>query len=287
MQKRPKFILHYEPDLPEDFPIAYTDYTAKDEDVPYLHFHQMLELGYCHYGTGTFYIGKEVHTFYEGDVSLIFPYQPHIISKTGVFTQSYWHFIYIDASKLLEKVGECDASFWHRMEQGSGSIPNLFGATQFPEIHRLVGMIIREFELGTPSQAYIKALVWALMVRLEEMICPETDTDCKFLEDRYQIIVPAINFMSKHYAENIEVEQLAAMCFCSVTHFRRIFKAVMGCTPMRYLAEIRIKVADTLLRTTKMSICNISMSVGYDNVSSFNRKYVQLRNMSPTEFRNC
>ena len=67
---------------------------------------------------------------------------------------------------------------------------------------------------------------------------------------------------------------------------RRAFQAVMGCTPMQYLTETRIRVADTLLRTTKMSVCDISLSVGYQNVSSFNRQFQQLRHMSPTEFRN-
>ena len=290
MQKRPKeiAIVHYEPALPAGFPAECTNLLMTGEEVSYLHFHRMFEIGYCHYGTGTFYMDKQVHTFYKGDVSLAWPYQAHI-AKSTFGTTSYWNFIYIDAPALLEKVGECDTAFWNQLERRSSSVPDLFRAARHPEIHRLVGMMVREFEMGAPSHSYIKALVWAFMAQLWDIAQLEKSEKLEPQPSRdwYQILVPAINFMSNHYAEDIEVDQLAAMCYCSVTHFRRIFKSVMGCTPMRYLAEIRIKVADTLLRTTKMTVCDIGLSVGYHNVSSFNRKYLQIRGMSPSDFRGC
>ena len=84
MQKRPKgiAIVNYEAELPAGFPALCTELLMTGEEINCLHFHRVFEIGYCHYGTGTYYGDRQVHTFYKGDVSLALPYQAHFAKST-------------------------------------------------------------------------------------------------------------------------------------------------------------------------------------------------------------
>ena len=52
-----------------------------------------------------------------------------------------------------------------------------------------------------------------------------------------------------------------------------------------YLATLRIDRAKELLRTTDMSVDEISSAVGYTNVTSFGRKFKQEVGLTPTQYR--
>jgi YesN/AraC family two-component response regulator len=52
-----------------------------------------------------------------------------------------------------------------------------------------------------------------------------------------------------------------------------------------HLNEIRIRKAKELLIVTEMSIQDISLEVGYANITSFNRMFKKQIGMSPGEYR--
>ena len=53
-----------------------------------------------------------------------------------------------------------------------------------------------------------------------------------------------------------------------------------------YLWELRLAKAKDMLLNTSMPIDQISISVGYINVSSFRRKFKQEIGITPSQFRN-
>ncbi|MNY74794.1 transcriptional activator FtrA [compost metagenome] len=73
--------------------------------------------------------------------------------------------------------------------------------------------------------------------------------------------------------EPIHIEELAAICNLSITHFRRTFRACMGSAPLDYLIHMRMQMASALLCHTDSSILSISEKVGYSTLSSFNRHF--------------
>jgi transcriptional regulator GlxA family with amidase domain len=100
-------------------------------------------------------------------------------------------------------------------------------------------------------------------------------------------ILPALNYIKRNYMNQFSVESLADLCGLSPTHFRRVFNNAMGVSPLEYLNTIRITKACHLLRSTEDSILNISESVGFHSISSFNRYFDRLVSMSPREYRHC
>lgn len=59
----------------------------------------------------------------------------------------------------------------------------------------------------------------------------------------------------------------------------------MGTSPLDYVNNTRILKSCILLRSTEHSILDISEMVGFHSVSSFNRYFIKLMQMSPREYR--
>lgn len=85
--------------------------------------------------------------------------------------------------------------------------------------------------------------------------------------------------------QQFSIEFLADLCHWSPTHFRRMFHEIMGTSPLDYLNNIRIMKSCNLLRSTEESILNISEMVGFHSVSSYNRYFTKIMQMSPREYR--
>ena len=59
----------------------------------------------------------------------------------------------------------------------------------------------------------------------------------------------------------------------STSWFNRSFRSAMGTSPMKYILDIRIRNAQTLLETTDYSISDIAALIGYDNPMYFSRLF--------------
>ena len=59
----------------------------------------------------------------------------------------------------------------------------------------------------------------------------------------------------------------------------------MGCSPLEYIHRLRINRACDLLLSTTDSILSISLAVGFDSVSSFNRQFIQATGLPPSKWR--
>lgn len=92
-------------------------------------------------------------------------------------------------------------------------------------------------------------------------------------------------FIDEHFTENISVEDLSKIANMSVSGFSHHFKKVFGLPPIQYLIHLKIGLGQKLLITTDKSITEISMSLGYDNISHFNNQFKKFVGTSPQNYR--
>lgn len=82
-------------------------------------------------------------------------------------------------------------------------------------------------------------------------------------------IYESIRFMNKNFGEEIDAEDLSRRVNMSYSYFSRCFKRVVGKNFKEYLNEIRINHAQQLLVTTDLSVTQVALECGYNNVSYF------------------
>ena len=100
----------------------------------------------------------------------------------------------------------------------------------------------------------------------------------------YRRIVYAKLFIDAHYAEKIDLDNIADEAFFSKFHFIRLFKSAYGKTPHHYLTQVRIDHAQTLL-ANGMSIMDAAFAVGFDSVTSFAGLFKRIVRMPPSVFQ--
>lgn len=275
------------PDLPpDDFPISYPAYdthSPSSNPINNIHFHDSIEIGYCYEGNGIFYVDGKLFSFSTGDVSLILKSQLHIAQSDRTHI-SKWRFIQIVPELLLADLSKEAlnniSSIWANTE-----LPNVFTFSLYPRICQLVLAIIDELQnRKLDHKSYVKSLVWQFFIEMER-ISSQFQISKPLLNGTFQPLTPALDYISNHYMNHIDVSILADLCHTSERNLRRLFVKSLNISPLEYLIKFRVHIAASLLRTTNDSILNISCSVGFISISSFNRHFIKLMGVSPKKWR--
>jgi len=100
----------------------------------------------------------------------------------------------------------------------------------------------------------------------------------------YKRIVQAKLFIDVHYAEKIDLTNIADEAYFSKFHFIRLFKTIYGKTPHHYLVQVRIDHAKQLLKTNT-PISGVCYSVGFSSVTSFTGLFKRSVGITPAAFQ--
>jgi AraC family transcriptional regulator len=68
--------------------------------------------------------------------------------------------------------------------------------------------------------------------------------------------------------------------------FLRAFRQIVGVTPYQYLLRMRLQVAAARLRRASDSITSIAYGAGFNDLSTFNRRFRRIMGMTPREWRS-
>lgn len=125
-------------------------------------------------------------------------------------------------------------------------------------------------------RASIEALIVAVN-KIEELGSADACTDARMIE--------IMNYVQANYID-ITLDDLAENFFLSKPYLSKYIKEKSGMTFGDLVKKIRMKKAKALLKSSNMTVENIAMSVGYQNVEHFNRLFKKAYNMTPMQFRN-
>ena len=100
-----------------------------------------------------------------------------------------------------------------------------------------------------------------------------------------QEVLPAAQYIEKHYAERISMAEMAQMTGLSSTHFNRRFRRLVRLTPMQYVRSVRVQIAQDLLITTSRNLAEIAVHVGYTDQSHLTKRFREVTGMTPAAYR--
>ena len=95
----------------------------------------------------------------------------------------------------------------------------------------------------------------------------------------------AKQYVHKHYAENITLEEVCDHVGFSVAYFSALFKKETGEGFAKYLMRVRMDEAKTLLRETGLSVTEICERVGYNDRKHFTQTFHKIAGVNPAEYR--
>ena len=150
-----------------------------------------------------------------------------------------------------------------------------------PELTEQYNKVAAAFERDDPFRAAeIRAAALGLMVTLMRRFSHPAHSPGR---DTNSPIRAAIAYIRSHYAEAMDLDQLAAEVNLSKYHFIRKFKEATGQTVISYINAVRIEHAERLLREGERSVATVAEACGFVSHAYFSKVFYRLRGVLPSE----
>lgn len=246
--------------------------------------HEDIEIKCFYEGSATLLIGDETVQVKAGDVVIINPYEFHATIACSEDKGKYHLFMILPDYFVEGDTPEAELMLMLRTGQ-------TFLRRHYEDDGRIFGILTEAAEEYRARDVAYESAVRGLMIQLFALLLrrgiAETDAsaDARRTFVHYKLIEPALRHIRDRYAERIDVEELARMCGLSKHYFCHVFKSVIGQSPMAYLNDYRVKVADTLLGNTEKSIADVAEACGFEGANYFCRRYKIYYGISPGKRR--
>jgi len=93
-------------------------------------------------------------------------------------------------------------------------------------------------------------------------------------------------WIADHLEKNLSVNLLAERVAMSVRNFERVFTRETGCTPARYVAQMRVEAARRQLEETDKSFTQIARNCGFVNADLMRRAFIRSVGTTPRRYRS-
>lgn len=290
MNKGTDKVIYEHHELPFGSPVlALLEKTGESGDSAHpdhLHFHNLLEIGYCYYGNGIMTINDKKFPYGSNIYTIIPPGVPHMTGSSDQIGYS-WEYLYIDINGFLTNLYKDNPHLAAHLISRINSDPHLSKAVEQKElaamIRKILGVMREQKDLYLEEA---KGLILALLIRLARRGRSSSQSeDYTYHTGGNTIISPAIDYINREPDHPFKIEELAKMCHISETHFRRVFSEYMKMSPVKYINHVRIRQACNELRRTSDSINVIATRTGFSSLSTFNRNFRQIAGFTPQQFR--
>jgi AraC-like DNA-binding protein len=99
------------------------------------------------------------------------------------------------------------------------------------------------------------------------------------------VLAPALSLLHGEPERKWTVAELASGAAVSRSLLDERFRRVLGRSPIRYLTEWRMHLADDLLATTDTGVATVARRVGYESEEAFSRAFKRSHGLSPSHWR--
>lgn len=105
--------------------------------------------------------------------------------------------------------------------------------------------------------------------------------------DRNEILIQKVcDYLAKHYAEEISLEDAANFIGFSSFYFAKLMKEYKNMSFIDYLTSLRIQKSKELMEETTKPINEIALEVGYTDANYFTRVFKRMEGVTPSYYRS-
>lgn len=248
-----------------------------------LHQHEEIQISFVVDGSGSLIVGDTISSYERNDILVIGENVPHVfksdmkVSRKSFmlslfFTKTSFgkDFFSIPDLKNLDKLFE-ESQYGIKVLSNKMIFHNLFRKLKFENKIQRISSLLRILDLLKTSER--KALSSFVYQK-------------KYSDDDGKRMRAVIEYAMENFDEPISLEVVAEKANMSKNAFCRYFKKRTNKTFFQFLIEIRIENACKLLyNNQEISISSISNLCGFQNITNFNRKFKELKGITPSHYK--
>ena len=248
-----------------------------------LHQHEEIQISIIIEGEGTLIVGDTISDYKNGDILVIGSSLPHVlksdINKNAhskmlslFFTKQSFGDDFFELNDFEELY-----SFFNKSQLGFKLTSNL------KDLHELFTTIEKANNLERFITFFkiLNIINNSSFDKLSNFIYPKKISDNE--GKRMQNIM---DYTINNFENTIDLDTVAEIANMTPNAFCRYFKQRTNKTYFKFLNELRIEHACKLLINNKeLGISEIAYQSGFKNLSNFNRKFKEIKNISPSKYR--
>lgn len=157
------------------------------------------------------------------------------------------------------------------------------------ELHeRLEGLEIGgvDYVLKPFEPAEVLARIRVHLTRARDQGEAEAEMTASDLTGDDVIVRAAIRHLSQKLSEPPTVEELARLVGTNEKRLSRAFRDNLGQTVFEYVRHERLRVAQSLLRTTPLSVARIAEEIGFSSAANFATAFRERFGVTPSAYRD-
>ncbi len=256
------------------------------------HKHNFFELTFVLKGSGQHVLNENIIDYKEGDVFFLTPKDEH---EFVIATPTRFGIIKFTEQLFLEKANLSSSTYWRKNLETA-----IFHANIIPEsiiaynadrdqLFNLYKLIKHEIENGfVYNRNVLIELFGALLIiisrnlksNLSELAIPIVSE-----KEKIDSILTYIrqNVLNK---EKIRIKSIAKEFYMSPNYVSIFIKKHANISVQQYVIQIKIKMAERLLKQTNLTINEIAEKIGFVDSSHFNKIFKKYNGVNPSEFIN-
>lgn len=248
-----------------------------------LHQHQEIQISLVVKGFGSFVVADTINEYQEGDILVIGEYVPHVFKsdsdksdesimcslffKKDSFGKHFFELTDMAETKEFFKGSEYGLKVLSKKQKITKQFNKLSHQNKIERVATLLKILNL---ISTAESTPLSSFVYKKRY---------TDDEGKRMNDVFEYA------MEKFY-EPITLEEIADKAHMNKNSFCRYFKKRTNKTFFQFLIEIRIENACKLITSSPdLSIAMISEQCGFGTIANFNRKFKEIKGLTPTDYR--
>jgi AraC-like DNA-binding protein len=249
------------------------------------HYHDEYELHLITATSGKVFVGDWIGPFGPGQLVLTGPRLPHNwvtmdmpdggVSERDLVIQ-FSHEPLVRASETIPELAEV-LPLLERAKHGI----EFFGLSDCAQVHWHKVKSTRGLKRFTAFCDFLGDLAASTDYRLLSSVQLQSTDDDAALDQIHSVV----SRITDHLAKEHFAAEYAAQLGMSESKFSRFFRKATGNTFTDFVNRVRISRACQLLMDTEQQITHICYEVGFNNVANFNRRFLEIKGIKPSEFR--
>ena len=223
---------------------------------------------YVKRGSGFATVGHKRVKLAQGSLALVDCYAPHTYG-----TGTGWEILWLHYDGVLAK------EYFRLISQGKNAVcytsANPYGTQQHLEkIYRMY------HEENKASEPLINQHIVGMLTELLTHAPTSREMDAE------NICSSLCAYITEHMDQPLSLEQMARQASLSPYYFSRLFKEETGYTSHQYLVMVRINAAKYYLKSTNLSIKQITQRCGFSSQSNFCAVFRRFTGETPGVYRD-
>lgn len=254
--------------------------------VPW-HWHKAIELFYMESGGLEYYTPKGKAVFRAGSGGMVNSNVLHM-TKSGVKRDNNVQLLHIFDSSVI--AGEQGSLIGRKYVMPIVAAPQLEIIALYPDDPgqaKVLELIEKSFRIPRQDFGYEIRLrealseIWLSLFELSRQAMDEREEYDK-RDDKIKLMMIYIH---EHYADKIEVRELAAAAFLSERECFRVFRDCLHMTPTEYMRSYRLQMACQMLAKGDEPITGIGRACGLGSSSYFGKVFREYMGCTPLQYR--